>query len=153
MMDRKREYTKGLWWSKVALFIVVMMMAMSCRKSNNENADQLEQFLQRNESGLWGYGGYLFKYSAQNCQFAINVNRRQIRMQEDSQQDYINLQFAVFPPTAEDEVELLLTYKVGNEENSRNCVMTTVRSEGNKIWLWDYQNNMGIIIPSGWALE
>lgn len=135
------------------LLVIASLFMLSCNKSNKENTDQLEQFLQRNESGLWGYGGFLFKYTSNTCQFSINVQRRQIRMQDDSQQDYINVQFASFPPAIEGEVELQLRYKVGNEENTRNCIMTAVKSQGNKIWLWDMQGNIGIIIPSSWNDE
>lgn len=151
MMVQKREYTRGLWWSKVLLLVIAIFLMLSCRKSNTETQDQLQHFLQRSEAGLWGYGGFLFKYSPQSCQFSINVMRRQVRMQEDSQQDYINIQFAVFPPAVEGYTEMKLTYKVGNEENSRNCTMAVMKNQDNKIWLWDEQNNMGIIIPHSWG--
>ncbi|MBR5183343.1 MAG: hypothetical protein IKW15_02590, partial [Bacteroidales bacterium] len=111
---------------------------------------QLQQFLEMEESGLWGYGGYLFKYSHKNCQFSINPARRQIRMQEDGQQYYVNIQFAVFPPASEGEIDLQLTYRSGNEENLRKCIMTAQKNEENKLWLWDAQNNMGVIIPYEW---
>ena len=152
MMVQKRKYTRGLLLSKV-LVIAAMLLLLSCRKAENDSGSHLEQFLKMEESGLWGYGGYLFKYSYKNCQFSINPMRKQIRMQEDGQQYYVNIQFAVFPPASEGEIELQLTYRSGNEENQRKCIMTARKSEDNRLWLWDAQNNMGIIIPSSWNGE
>lgn len=149
MMVQKREYTRGFLLSK-AIMAAALLMLLSCRDTEKPAGSQLQQFLEMDGSGLWGYGGYLFKYSHQNCQFSINPVRRQIRMQEDGQQYYLNIQFASFPPATEGEIELHLTYKAGNEENRRNCIMTIERSEGDKLWLWDTQNNMGIIIPATW---
>lgn len=127
-----------------------LLVLLSCRKTEDTGGSQLQQFLEMEESGLWGYGGYLFKYSHKNCQFSINPVRRQIRMQEDGQQYYVNIQFAVFPPASEGEIELQLTYRSGNEENMRKCIMTAQKNEENKLWLWDAQNNMGVIIPYEW---
>lgn len=127
-----------------------LLVLLSCRKTEDTGGSQLQQFLEMEESGLWGYGGYLFKYSHKNCQFSINPVRRQIRMQEDGQQYYVNIQFAVFPPASEGEIELQLTYRSGNEENLRKCIMTAQKNEENKLWLWDAQNNMGVIIPYEW---
>ena len=127
-----------------------LLVLLSCRKTEDTGGSQLQQFLEMEESGLCGYGGYLFKYSHKNCQFSINPARRQIRMQEDGQQYYVNIQFAVFPPASEGEIELQLTYRSGNEENLRKCIMTAQKNEENKLWLWDAQNNMGVIIPYEW---
>ena len=127
-----------------------LLVLLSCRKTEDTGGSQLQQFLEMEESGLWGYGGYLFKYSHKNCQFSINPARRQIRMQEDGQQYYVNIQFAVFPPASEGEIDLQLTYRSGNEENLRKCIMTAQKNEENKLWLWDAQNNMGVIIPYEW---
>ena len=148
-MVQKRKYTRGFLWSK-AIVAAALLVLLSCRKTEDTGGSQLQQFLEMEESGLWGYGGYLFKYSHKNCQFSINPARRQIRMQEDGQQYYVNIQFAVFPPASEGEIELQLTYRSGNEENLRKCIMTAQKNEENKLWLWDAQNNMGVIIPYEW---
>ena len=148
-MVQKRKYTRGFLWSK-AIVAAALLVLLSCRKTEDTGGSQLQQFLEMEESGLWGYGGYLFKYSHKNCQFSINPARRQIRMQEDGQQYYVNIQFAVFPPASEGEIELQLTYRSGNEENLRKCIMTSQKNEENKLWLWDAQNNMGVIIPYEW---
>ena len=149
MMVQKKKYTRGFLWSK-AIVAAALLVLLSCRKTEDTGGSQLQQFLEMEESGLWGYGGYLFKYSHKNCQFSINPVRRQIRMQEDGQQYYVNIQFAVFPPASEGEIELQLTYRSGNEENLRKCIMTAQKNEENKLWLWDAQNNMGVIIPYEW---
>ena len=149
MMVQKKRYTRRFLWSK-AILVAALIMLLSCHKTEVTGENQLQQFLEMEKSGLWGYGGYLFKYSNRNCQFSINPMRKQIRMQEDGQQYYVNIQFAVFPPASEGEIELQLTFRSGNEENQRKCIMTAKKNEENRLWLWDAQNNMGIIIPSSW---
>ena len=149
MMVQKRKYTRGFLWSK-AIVVIALLMLLSCRKTEETGGSQLQQFMEMKESGLWGYGGYLFKYSQRNCQFSINPMRRQIRMQEDGQLYYVNIQFAAFPPASEGEIELQLTYRLGNEENSRKCIMTAQKCEEYRLWLWDAQNDLGVIIPYEW---
>lgn len=125
---------------------LAMAFLLSCNKENKKGGAGLQEFVKREECGLFGHGGFLFRYDEGNCQFAINTARRQARMQSDSQEDYVNVQFSAFPSPTSMNVEAALRYKVGNEEISCRCLMETVRVEDNKFWLWDNTNSLGIIL-------
>ena len=68
-------------------------------------------------------------------------------MQDDTQSDYVNIQFTVFPTPSAEGVELLLRYKVGDDEISSRCFMEIVKYESDKFWLWDKEAGLGIITP------
>ena len=128
-MDRKNTYTRRFLWSRLFVAAVVIAISFSCNKEEKRKGARLEEFIQREECGLFGHGGFLFRYDEVNCQFSINPARRQVRMQSDSQEDYVNIQFSEFPSPDRTEVEVVLKYKVGNED---------------KFWLWDGVNSLGL---------
>lgn len=148
-MARKNTYTRRLLLSRLLIAAVAMAVLFSCRKYGNTDGTSLQEFVQREECGLWGHGGFLFKYDEENCQFSINPSRRQVRMQSDNQEDYVNIMFSAFPTHSMMKVEAALRYNVGNEEISNTSIMETVKVDGNKFWLWDSSNSLGIIIRLG----
>ena len=145
-MDRKNTYTRKLLWNRLLIAVFGIVVLFSCNKEDKSEGYGLQQFMKREECGLFGYGGFLFRYDEENCQFSINLARKQARMQSDSQEDYVNVQFSAFPSTASMKVEVAIRYKVGNEEIASRCLMETVKVEGNKFWLWDHESSLGIII-------
>ena len=177
-MARKNTYTRRLLLSRLLIAAVAMAVLFSCRKYENTDGTSLQEFVQREECGLWGHGGFLFRYDEGNCQFSINPSRRQVRMQSDNQDDYVNIlfsalptpamtkveaelryrvgneeisniMFSAFPTHSMMKVEAALRYNVGNEEISNTSIMETVKVDGNKFWLWDSSNSLGIIIRLG----
>ncbi len=151
MTVQKRKYTRGLSLSKVLAFLLMASILYCCRKEEITGITGINEFLERSDSGLYGHGGFLFKYDKTNCQLSINLMRKQIRMQSDDQTDYINMQFLTLPTTSTESVDVTLIYKVGNEEISNNCNMDIIKYQSDKLWLWDMENHLGIIIPAKWC--
>ena len=143
----RRIYTKGSALSRFAALLLMCLLFSSCKKENNTDPMGLQEFLKREDCGLFGHGGFLFRYNESHCQFSINSMRRQVRMQDDTQSDYVNIQFTVFPTPSAEGVELLLRYKVGDDEISSRCFMEIVKYESDKFWLWDKEAGLGIITP------
>lgn len=148
-MDLKNTYTRKFLWSRLLMAAVAVVLLFSCNKDEKREDSGMQEFVQREECGLFGHGGFLFRYDEENCQFSINPARRQVRMQSDSQEDYVNMQFSAFPSSAAAEIEVVLRYKVGYEEISCQCIMEPVKYEGNKFWLWDNTNSLGLITWCG----
>ena len=121
--------------SRFAALLLMCLLFSSCKKENNTDPMGLQEFLKREDCGLFGHGGFLFRYNESHCQFSINSMRRQVRMQDDTQSDYVNIQFTVFPTPSAEGVELLLRYKVGDDEISSRCFMEIVKYESDKFWL------------------
>ena len=145
MTVHRRKYSKGLLLSRLAIVLLLCVALSSCRKERDGDSMGLQEFLKREECGLFGHGGFLFRYMEEHCQFSINAIRKQVRMQDDAQSDYVNIQFTAFPSPSAEGVEVLLRYKVGDEEISCKHYMEIVRQEEDKFWLWDNSANLGII--------
>ena len=149
-MGRKRNCTRRLMSGKLFLSVVLMCsILVSCIKddSGRRASGEMREFLKKTECGLVGYGGYLFKYSDNNCQMSVNKRRRYMRMQNDAQSDYVHLVFAANPKVTDKNVQMELRYLVGSDENVRSATMVNVKSADGKIWLWNEDSGMGLIIP------
>ena len=151
MTVQKRTYTRGSLLSRILAILIAASTLCCCSKSEHGVISGIEEFMERSDSGLYGHGGFLFRYDQENCQLSINLKRKQIRMQSDDQTDYINMHFLQFPSPSLESVDIVLTYKVGNEEITSNCNMEIVKYSTNKIWLWDTKGHHGIIIPAKWS--
>lgn len=137
-------------YCRIAL-LAFAILASSCRKeSGDQGVMDLDSFMDKQEIGLFGYGGFLFKYTPQECQIAVNIKREQIRIQNDTQTGWINMYLAKFPSETGEEIEIELRYMSGGDEIVQSTVMETVKASGNKFWLWNRSNNMGIVIPHCW---
>lgn len=79
--------------------VVLLFLGTGCRRGNDmpDEHRQLEDFIEKDAVGLFGYGGFLFKYSEEECQLAVNHKRKQMRLQNDNQMDYVHIKFAKFP--------------------------------------------------------
>ena len=131
------------------LLLVLLMLAVSCSKDSPGKPVELEDFVQKQECGLVGYGGYLFKYSDARCQLAINRMRRYVRMQNDDQTDYVHVVLSKFPSTEDVHVGVDLKYRLGEDEISNSIQMECVHFSGHNVWMWDNVKKMGIILPLG----
>ncbi len=149
-MDRKRKYTRRLRSGKLYLLAVLLCaVVVSCRKDDGGRraSGEMREFLRKTECGLVGYGGYLFKYSDKDCQMSVNKRRRHMRMQNDAQTDYVHMVFAAYPAVADKNVQVEVRYLVGSDENIRSATMVNAKAEDGKIWLWNEESGMGLIIP------
>lgn len=150
-MDLMREYTRKLKSGRVMLYLAaVLAVSVSCHKDSPVKQVELEDFVLKQECGLVGYGGYLFKYTDKNCQLGVNIRRRMLRMQNDMQTDYVHILFSRLPRPQDASVGVDLLYKVGEDEIMRSVQMTSVKYGQGKVWLWDASSSMGLIVPVKW---
>ncbi len=149
-MVQKRKYTRILMSGNPVLFAAILCIAVvSCRKDDGGKGDimELEDFIEKRECGLVGYGGYLFKYSGKDCQISVNLRRRYIRMQNDIQTDYVHAEFDELPYETGKNMKVGMRYRVSTDEIVNTIPMTSVRVTADKVWLWNGENRIGLIIP------
>lgn len=149
-MVHKRGYIKGFWSNSLVLLTILLALGFSgCTKDSPKKPMVLDDFIRKQECGLVGYGGYLFKYSDAECQLSINARRRQVRMQNDDQTDYVQVVFGKMPGNGDMASDVQLRYKVGSDEISFVGRMEIVKSSNAKVWLWDEGRSLGVILPMG----
>ena len=135
----------------VAISILVSLALLGCNKNREpEGIANVNDFMAKKEAGMFGYGGFLFKYNPQDCQISVNVKRHQVRLQNDSQTNWLQVHLTKFPSSKGETIELELRYMSGGDEIVNRTAMETVKTAEGKFWLWDHQNNMGIILPQCW---
>ncbi len=132
--------------------VVLLFLGTGCRRGNDmpDEHRQLEDFIEKDAVGLFGYGGFLFKYSEEECQLAVNHKRKQMRLQNDNQMDYVHIKFAKFPDASSVTLNVEVWYKVGKDEIHSVSQMETVKTGNGKIWLWDMEKKAGLILPVWW---
>ena len=145
-------FTKILRSGKLFLLLSVFLFAVyGCSKKEvQDDYMEYEEFISRQETGFVGYGGFLFKYTDSQCQLSVNVKRKQLRMQNDSQTDYVHMTFSSFPVEPLKSVGVALRYKVGSDEISVPLQMEVVKRSEGKVWLWNSARGMGLIVPALW---
>lgn len=147
----RRLQKLSVFFNIAVITLAVATLFVSCGEDNEGNDFvDLDGFLTKQDIGLFGYGGFLFKYTPHECQISVNVRRKQIRIQNDSQTAWTNIVFKKFPSDVKDQIELELRYMSGGDEIVQTTVMETVKVSGDKFWLWNRTNNSGIIIPQCW---
>lgn len=135
----------------IAVFIFLAVALSSCRKSEeNANISSVESFLLKEETGLFGYGGFLFKYTEQECQLSINAKRKEIRLQNDNQTNWLHIQLAKFPSQVQEEIGVEFIYMSGGDEITHSAAMKILKRTERLYWMWDGKQNLGIILPHCW---
>ena len=147
----KRLQKQSMSGRTVFLAILASLVLLGCNRNREpEGIANMDDFMAKKEAGLFGYGGFLFKYNPQDCQISVNVKRHQVRLQNDSQTNWLQVHLTKFPSSKGETIELELRYMSGGDEIVNRTAMETVKTAEGKFWLWDHQNNMGIILPQCW---
>lgn len=137
--------------SLILVALLGCIFASSCRKDEDgDTLFNLKDFMSKQEPGLCGYGGFLFKYTPKECQISVNTGRKQIRMQNDNQTNWLHMQFSRFPSENMEDIEMEFRYMSGGDEIVHSTIMKSVKAESDKIWLWDEEQNLGIVLPICW---
>lgn len=128
---------------------MTLLLLVGCSKDNGGSGkDMSETFLKKEEPGMFGYGGYLFKYNKESCQVAVNVKKRQIRLQNDEHTSYVNVLFPPQPLQPDAVVTLRLTYKLGGDEICSDMEMQLLKESDGKMWLWNSASGTGLVLPA-----
>lgn len=141
-------YTKRLLSSRLLLLFILIAALASCNGNNdNPQSYNMRDFLKRESYGLFGYGGYLLRYNEKDYQISVNKQRKQIRLQHDNQQSYLNVVFLRIPKSADEPVSLNFIYKGGGDEVSSTVEMLFCKESDDAIWLWSESEKLGLILP------
>lgn len=143
-----RGYTRKLSCS-IAVILAALLL-LGCDPERPQKSASLEDFLQKKEAGLVGYGKYMFRYSHEDCQICVNKRRKHVRLQNDKQSYYVHVELSNFPNTIKEKLEVTLSYSLGGDQVNSIYNMEVMESKSDKIWLWDNKKHTGIILPVCW---
>ena len=117
-----------------------------CQKDERQKTKNEIEFLSKENYGLYGKND-IFTYNAQTCQYSLNINRHMCRFQSDNGEYITHIKFETLPKDLDEIVEANITYIKPSIKKSYNLNLKIIEHKNNKMWLWDYQQQIGIIIP------
>ena len=124
------------------LFCVMafVLLLVSCNMKLEEKELDADTFVKFKDYGLVMGHKYLFKYNESTCQMVNNKGRRLLRMQNDTQSEFVNVVFG------QESVELAYKLEKSGEIITLSMEMVVLKSEDMKVWLWSKEMNMGLIV-------
>ena len=124
------------------LFCVMafVLLLVSCNMKPEEKELDADTFVKFKDYGLVMGHKYLFKYNESTCQMVNNKGRRLLRMQNDTQSEFVNVVFG------QESVELAYKLEKSGEIITLSMEMVVLKSEDMKVWLWSKEMNMGLIV-------
>lgn len=127
------------------LFMVVSLL--SCREQTVViDSIEKEMFLETQDEGLYKGGREILVYDGHIHQKAYNPARRTYRIQTDNQAKYFNVVFESVPKSRGVHILTEFSY-VSEEENiTSKLLLECSMIDKNKIWFWDSEDKIGIIV-------
>lgn len=129
------------------IFAMAMVFLHSCRENIIEiDSVEKEIFLRESAEGIYKEGKALFLYREDYNQKAVNPRRVQYRIQTDEQDTCLNVTLEALPATPGVHVTTSVDYRSPGDLISSMTHLECSRMDNNKIWLWDRDKLIGIII-------
>jgi hypothetical protein len=127
------------------LFIVAILS--SCVREIEIDSVEKELFLGETELGCYKDGHDYMVYNPEMHQLAVNPKRHTVRIQSESQKDYCHLDMESYPRSIGVGIVSEFYISLGGSEDKYTFVFECSKMEYGKIWLWNKENKLGIIIP------
>ncbi len=142
-MAQMNTYIKLFLFSSIAILLFVLG---GCQKNENGKTNNQIEFMAQKDFGVYG-NNVVFRYNEQTCQYSINYSKKEFRMMSDNGEYITDIKFSTFPKKMDDIIETSVSYIKSSKLNSFKLTLTIVDIKDGKMWLWDNNQQMGIIIP------
>lgn len=131
------------------LAISFMSLTLSCHE-REVVIDSLEKelFLKSEVDGLYRNGAGILVMDEKLHQKTYNLDRNTFRLQTDNQSEYFNAEFESLPKNKGVQILTKLTYYSEEEESTSTLLLECSKIEGRKLWFWDSNEKIGIIVSS-----
>lgn len=129
---------------KIACGLMFSMLLMGCPNNNVDEISKAQQdFLNQTQYGVYADGSVTFAFDESSCQIAYNAARRSVRLQKDDMSAYVIVTLDSTPVL--DATVTVDVQGVGITK-ANNVDMNVVKTDGDKVWLWDNKNKTGYVI-------
>ncbi len=129
---------------KIACGLVFSMLLMGCPNNGVDEISKAQQeFINKTEYGVYADGQVIFAFDENTCQIAYNSERRSVRLQKDDMTAYVIVTLDSTPV-----LDATVTVDVQGKGISKanNVDMSVVKTDGDKVWLWDNKGKTGYLI-------
>ena len=129
------------------LFAILLLASVSCREEIKIDSLEKMVFMSQDTIGLYNMGLRTFLFDPQLHQQSYNLSRRQYRLQTDEQDSCLNVIFEQYPEDKGDIITTSLDYRDTRTVINNTAGYECSKIRDNKIWLWNKEELIGIIIP------
>ena len=134
---------------RLVLVAILLISAIfsSCRREIEIDSVEKEIFLDETGIGCYKDGHDYLVYKPEMHQLAINPKRHTIRVQSEFQKEYYHLDMESYPRSIGVSIVSEFHFCLGGDEDNYTFVFECSKMEYGKIWLWNSENKLGVIIP------
>ncbi len=122
--------------------LAAILLSSACKP-----ATPYEAFSLSDDMMLQVNGSVCFNYSPAACQLFCSRDTRTFRAGTDTMSEYYETTLSAIPTEVGQSVTGNISWTTGSRISSKNSItLETVRLEGDKIWLWNGQNKLGVVV-------
>lgn len=104
-------------------------------------------FVESDHMGLYVDGTRIFTYNELNHQLVYNKRRNIYRIQDDTQENYLNFRAETMPKSAGVSILCeIIYYNKGEYAISMNMIFECTRIDEDRIWFWNANEKMGVVL-------
>ncbi len=146
-MKRSITYRYGYW---TALLVVLILLASlsSCERIKIViDSEQKRAFLASEKEGYYRNDAAVLLFDEDLHQKSFNKKRKQFRLQSDDQNEFMNIEMEALPKSEGVHILTKFHYKTKGSGLSITLLLECSKLSDEKIWLWDKENKIGLIVP------
>ena len=131
----------------IIIAAVALFVAVSCRRIVEIDSVEKGIFMDETEIGCYKDGHDYLVYDPLLHQLALNPKRHTLRLQTDKQMEFYHIDMESYPRTVGVTILADIHMMAGRESMEFTMAFECSKMESGKIWLWNKESKLGVIIP------
>lgn len=132
---------------RYSLLSVLFLLSSCVGRKIEIDSKEKGEFLLKSDVGCYVRGGDLIVYDPLKHQLSVNVERGTFRIQTDMQNEFFHLELESLPKSI--GVEILGNVVTGDNGALQEYafLFECSKIENGKVWLWEKDDKIGVLIP------
>lgn len=127
--------------------VFCLLLLASCRENEVViDSKEKELFLKSQDDGIYKNGIGIMLFDDSMHQKSYNMKRKTFRIQTDNQDEYFNVFFESMPKNKGVKILSDYVYYSNEEKVSSSILLECSQIEGDRVWFWEPDEKIGIII-------
>lgn len=129
------------------MFSMAMLFLLTQCRSNEEGLNnEQHDFLMKSELGVYQNNADILVFDKIECQMTVSSDGRLFRINKDNFSAMAEFVFSENPASCKaDSVEGSVDFTGLKNDDVSNCTFKVLKSTGDKCWLWNESNKIGVI--------